>query len=38
MVEYVGLDVSKEATSFCVVDEAGRILSQAWTTDTLARI
>ena len=28
MVEYVGLDVSKEETSFCVVDEASRILAQ----------
>ncbi len=28
MVEYVGLDVSKEETSFCVVDETGRILAQ----------
>jgi transposase len=28
MAEYVGLDVSKEETSFCVVDEAGKILCQ----------
>jgi transposase len=28
MVEYVGLDVSKEETSFCVVDGRGRILAQ----------
>ncbi len=28
MVEYVGLDVSKEGTSFCVVDEAVRVLAR----------
>ncbi len=28
MTEYVGLDVSKEETSFCVVDEAGKVLCQ----------
>ncbi len=28
MVEYVGLDVSKEETRFCVVDETGKILAQ----------
>jgi transposase len=28
MTEYVGLDVSKEETSFCVVDETGKILAQ----------
>ncbi len=28
MVEYVGLDVSKEETSFCVMDDAGRILAR----------
>jgi transposase len=28
MVEYVGLDVSKEATAYCVKDEAGKVLSR----------
>ncbi|MCH7942084.1 MAG: IS110 family transposase [Proteobacteria bacterium] len=28
MEEYVGLDVSKEETSFCVMDAAGKILAQ----------
>lgn len=28
MVEYVGLDVSKEETSFCILDETGGLLSQ----------
>ena len=28
MEEYVGLDASKEATSFCVVDDAGKILAE----------
>ena len=28
MTEYVGLDVSKEETSFCVVDEAGVVLAR----------
>ena len=28
MEEYVGFDVSKEETSFCVMDEAGKILAQ----------
>ncbi len=28
MEEYVGFDVSKEATSFCVMDAAGKILAQ----------
>ncbi len=28
MEEYVGFDVSKEETSFCVMDKAGKILSQ----------
>ena len=28
MKEYVGLDVSKEETSFCVMDETGKILTQ----------
>ncbi len=28
MVEYVGLDVSKEATAYCVRDEKGKILAQ----------
>jgi len=28
MDEYVGFDVSKEETSFCVMDEAGKILAQ----------
>gem|GEM_PF-3225694 len=27
MEEYIGLDVSKEETSFCVMDKAGDILS-----------
>ena len=27
MEEYIGLDVSKEETSFCVMDKAGKILS-----------
>jgi len=31
MSEYVGFDVSKEETSFCVIDEDGRILSQCKT-------
>ena len=28
MNEYVGVDVSKEETSFCVMNETGRILAQ----------
>ncbi len=28
MVEYVGLDVSKEETSYCVVDEKGAVLAR----------
>lgn len=28
MVEYVGLDVSKEATAYCVKDEQGKVLAQ----------
>ncbi len=28
MVEYVGLDVSKEATAYCVKDEAGTVLAR----------
>ena len=28
MVEYVGLDVSKEETAFCVKDEAGTVLAR----------
>ena len=28
MVEYVGFDVSKEETSFCVMDRSGKILAQ----------
>ena len=28
MKEYVGFDVSKEETSFCVMDETGKILVQ----------
>ncbi|MFQ6018107.1 MAG: hypothetical protein ACE5KF_07905 [Kiloniellaceae bacterium] len=28
MVEYVGLDVSKEGTAFCVKDAAGAILAR----------
>ena len=28
MEEYVGLDVSKEETSFCVMDDAGKILAK----------
>ena len=28
MVEYVGLDVSKEATAYCVKDEQGKILAR----------
>ncbi len=28
MEEYVGLDVSKEETSFCVMDATGKILAQ----------
>ena len=28
MVEYVGLDVSKEETAFCVKDEAGKVLAR----------
>ena len=28
MVEYVGLDVSKEATAYCVRDEAGKVLAR----------
>ena len=27
MTEYVGLDVSKEETSFCVMDVSGQVLS-----------
>ncbi len=26
MVEYVGFDVSKEETAFCVMDESGKVL------------
>ena len=28
MGEYVGFDVSKEATAFCVMDEAGKVLAR----------
>ncbi len=28
MVEYVGLDVSKEETAFCVMDKAGKVLAR----------
>ncbi|MCH8998116.1 MAG: IS110 family transposase [Proteobacteria bacterium] len=28
MAEYVGLDVSKEETAFCVMDEAGKVLAR----------
>ncbi len=28
MVEYVGFDVSKEATAFCVMNAAGKILAR----------
>lgn len=28
MYEYVGFDISKEETSFCVMDEAGKIMAQ----------
>ncbi len=28
MVEYVGLDVSKEETAFCVKDTAGKVLAR----------
>jgi hypothetical protein len=28
MVEYVGLDVSKEATAYCVKDEQGKVLAR----------
>ena len=28
MVEYVGFDVSKEATAFCVMDAAGKVLAR----------
>ena len=28
MAEYVGLDVSKEEISFCVMDEGGRVLAR----------
>ena len=28
MEEYAGLDVSKEETNFCVMDDAGRILAE----------
>ena len=31
MVEYVGLDVSKEETSFCILDETGGLLAQGKT-------
>ena len=31
MNEYVGLDVSKEETSYCVVDISGKVLSQGKT-------
>ncbi len=31
MSEYVGLDVSKEETTFCVVDENGKVLAQGKT-------
>ncbi len=28
MVEYVGFDGSKEATAFCVMDAAGKVLAR----------
>ncbi len=28
MAEYVGFDVSKEATAFCVMDEDGKVLAR----------
>ncbi len=28
MAEYVGFDVSKEATAFCVMDAAGKVLAR----------
>ena len=28
MVEYVGFDVSKEETAFCVMDEAGKVIAR----------
>ncbi len=28
MVEYVGFDVSKEETSFCVMDAAGKVIAR----------
>ncbi len=28
MVEYVGFDVSKEETAFCVMDESGKVLAR----------
>ena len=28
MVEYIGLDISKEATAYCVRDEDGQILAR----------
>ncbi len=28
MVEYVGFDVSKEATAFCVMDASGKVLAR----------
>ncbi len=28
MVEYVGFDVSKEATAFCVMDAAGKVMAR----------
>ncbi len=28
MVEYVGFDVSKEETAFCVMDAAGKVLTR----------
>ena len=31
MEEFIGLDVSKEETSFCVVDKAGKVLSSGKT-------
>ena len=28
MAEYVGFDVSKEETAFCVMDESGKVLAR----------
>ncbi len=28
MAEYVGFNVSKEATAFCVMDEAGKVIAR----------